>query len=397
MEQPILIGEYNFMAKSSGKGKGQTAPSTTTTTTATDAASVAVNSGKQSSENAGLTSPNNPSNNDSKGENNNPSNDSPATDAAGITLGRGEYTPGATYNAQGQQISGWSSGPGMSSRNSSSPANIEAQFKEEARKKTAEDAKESRENEENGPNAIQNRLSVATTLSDTAKDSISRPSIALGPLRVGVANEDKISKEADNVRKGALQAAQNVIDNGGSLEDALNAYSNSYNTSYVHENTLLGDRQAIENAFGAGKVAPSTESVTTLSAPSDTSETISVLGHNDYIPGTPAATSANNNVNQQAQSSSGLTNRGSTVSTYGTGGSISSGLSVPERDTESIGLGVYDPDKANYDQDNWNRGMEQQSSSLVSDEQCKQFAMRAFHEDSPAFKVVKTTIIKKLD
>lgn len=302
---------------------------------------------------------------------------------------------GQTFGEQITSGAGENTGP--------SPADIEAQFKEEARKKTADEAKEARENEENGPNAIQNRLSVATTLSDTAKDSISRPNIALGPLRVGVANIDKISKEADNARKGALQAAQNVINNGGSLEDALNAYSNSYNTAYVHGDTLVGDRQAIENAFGAMKAAPSISSVTTTADTTTADSTATAIGNlgtlsftgllNSFAP--PAE--SNEGANEQAQSSSGLTNRGSTVSTYGTGGSISSGLSAPERDTESIGLGVYDPDKANYDQDNWNRGMEQQSSSVVSDEQCKQFAMRAFHEDSPAFKVVKTTIIKKLD
>lgn len=99
-------------------------------------------------------------------------------------------------------------------------------------------------------------------------------------------------------------------------------------------------------------------------------------------------------------SNTGVTYRGGTVTNgggtavtdSGTGGSISS---MPSRDASSIGLGVYNTDRANYDQDNWNRGMESESSSLVSDEECKAFAKRAFMENSEPFKVVRTTIIKK--
>ena len=99
----------------------------------------------------------------------------------------------------------------------------------------------------------------------------------------------------------------------------------------------------------------------------------------------------------------GITYRGGTVSTpsgtsvtdSGTGGSISSSIATPTRDASSIGLGVYNNDRANYDQDNWNRGMEVESSSLVSDEECKAFAKRAFMENSEPFKKVRITIIKK--
>ena len=100
----------------------------------------------------------------------------------------------------------------------------------------------------------------------------------------------------------------------------------------------------------------------------------------------------------------GVTYRGGTVSTpsgtsvtdSGTGGSISSSITTPTRDASSIGLGVYNNDRANYDQDNWNRGMESESSSLVSDEECKTFAKRAFMENSEPFKKVKITIIKNV-
>ena len=137
---------------------------------------------------------------------------------------------------------------------------------------------------------------------------------------------------------------------------------------------------------------------------------------------TPAATPAANNtpggnlggeaggivsgaasINTIGATNTGVTYRGGTVTTpsgtsvtdSGTGGSISSSVTPPIRDASSIGLGVYNNDRANYDQDNWNRGMEVESSSLVSDEECKAFAKRAFMENSEPFKIVRTTIIKK--
>lgn len=166
----------------------------------------------------------------------------------------------------------------------------------------------------------------------------------------------------------------------------------TYNPSIAAEtNTPAAMKEGPKNYTAA----PTTESST--SNAEATSTAIGNLGFSSFLSSFAPPSETNSNANQQAQSSSGYINRGSTISTTGTGGSISSGLTGPERDSGSIGLGVFDPDKANYDQDNWNRGMEVQSSSVVSDEQCKQFAMRAFHEDSPAFKVVKETIIKKLD
>lgn len=253
--------------------------------------------------------------------------------SAGSSGSGSDSSSGQTF---GEQITsgGEDTGP--------SPADIEAQFKEEARKKTAEDAAEARDNE----------------MFDTAEAT--RKSKNLDYTYAGVGEE-----EGKNL--ATLQ----------SIMDAMHLYT--------------------PPASDTSKAAPSTSGVTSSA---DTNTAISNLGTLSFtglLDSFASPNESNEGTNEQAQSSGGLTNRGSTVSTYGTGGSISSGLSVPERDTESIGLGVYDPDKANYDQDNWNRGMEQQSSSVVSDEQCKQFAMRAFHENSPAFKVVKTTIIKKLD
>ena len=90
-----------------------------------------------------------------------------------------------------------------------------------------------------------------------------------------------------------------------------------------------------------------------------------------------------------------VTNGGTSVTDSGTGGSVSSGVNAPSRDASSIGLGVYNNDRANYDQDNWNRGMEAESSSLVSDEECKAFAKRAFMENSEPFKKIRVTICKK--
>lgn len=94
-------------------------------------------------------------------------------------------------------------------------------------------------------------------------------------------------------------------------------------------------------------------------------------------------------------SSSGVTNNGSSVDNGSLASGGSGSLKAPERNTESLGFSKYNKDEANYDQDNWNRGMESQSSGLVSDEACKHFAKRAF-ADGPAFKKSRITIVERL-
>lgn len=158
-----------------------------------------------------------------------------------------------------------------------------------------------------------------------------------------------------------------------------------------------------------------------IAAKANTNPTIA-KGSSEMGPSTPvnapaaAPTAANNTpggniggivsgaapTNVSDATNTGVTNRGSTVANggtsvtdSGTGGSISSSITPPTRDASSIGLGTYDTDRANYDQDNWNRGMESESSSLVSDEECKAFAKRAFLENSEPFKRVRLTIVKK--
>ena len=170
-------------------------------------------------------------------------------------------------------------------------------------------------------------------------------------------------------------------------------------------------------AFKAKNIGPTYNP--SIAAKANTNPTIA-KGSSEMGPSTPASAPAANNApgniggetggivsgaaptNVSDATNTGVTNRGSTVTNggtsvtdSGTGGSISSSVTPPSRDASSIGLGVYDNDRANYDQDNWNRGMEVESSSLVSDEECKAFAKRAFMEDSEPFKVVRTTILKR--
>lgn len=145
-------------------------------------------------------------------------------------------------------------------------------------------------------------------------------------------------------------------------------------------------------AKGSSEMGPSAPAASTApAAPSNTAGPAA---------GSTSTESAAPSTNDAANT--GITNRGSTVANggtsvtdSGTGGSVSSSITPPSRDASSIGLGVYNTDRANYDQDNWNRGMESESSSLVSDEECKAFAKRAFMENSEPFKRVRVTIIKK--
>lgn len=143
-------------------------------------------------------------------------------------------------------------------------------------------------------------------------------------------------------------------------------------------------------AKGSSEMSPSAP------APADTSAPVV-----NNAPATAPATSetAAHSVSESFSNASnkGVTYRGGTVTDSGTGGSISSSITPPTRDESSIGLGVYNNDRANYDQDNWNRGMESESSSLVSDEECKAFAKRAFMENSEPFKKVRILIVKNVN
>lgn len=63
----------------------------------------------------------------------------------------------------------------------------------------------------------------------------------------------------------------------------------------------------------------------------------------------------------------------------------------PNNDAErkEWGLGEEDPNRANYDIDKWNRGMERVSTDVVSDEKCKAFIKKTFRDDPVLIKTVK--------
>lgn len=154
-------------------------------------------------------------------------------------------------------------------------------------------------------------------------------------------------------------------------------------------------------AKGSSEMGPSAPAAAPAAAPASPATNNTPGGNLGGETGGIVSGAAPTNVSDATNA--GVTNRGSTVANgggtsvtdSGSGGSISSSITPPSRDASSIGLGVYDNDRANYDQDNWNRGMEVESSSLVSDEECKAFAKRAFMENSEPFKKVRISIIKK--
>lgn len=200
----------------------------------------------------------------------------------------------------------------------------------------------------------------------------------------------------------AQLAARNAVRGELNSSNQMNTFNKLSVYGFKAENTgptynPAETAQATTNktiAKGSSEMGPSTPAASvTPSAPANTAGPAS--GSTD-TEGASTAPSTNDAAN------TGVTNRGSTVANggtsvtdSGTGGSISSSITPPSRDASSIGLGVYNTDRANYDQDNWNRGMEAESSSLVSDEECKAFAKRAFLENSEPFKKVRVTIIKK--
>ena len=187
-----------------------------------------------------------------------------------------------------------------------------------------------------------------------------------------------------NTYKGLYQASAFKAKNTGPTYNPSTTAKANTNPTIAAGSSKMGPSTAANNAPAAANNAPGNIG----------GETGGIAGSGTESGTESAAPSATN---------TGVTYRGGTVSTpsgtsvtdSGTGGSISSGVNAPSRDASSIGLGVYNTDRANYDQDNWNRGMEVESSSLVSDEECKAFAKRAFMENSEPFKKVRISIIKK--
>lgn len=209
-------------------------------------------------------------------------------------------------------------------------------------------------------------------------------------------------------RNYSLRKAYNVLKNGGTKDEAVDAYASSgpfinagfgrRTTSNIDTDQVYADTETLYSINNNNNTTPAatTNSFTPASAPE-----ANVGGETGGdIAGTTSETTA---PSVSDATNTGFTYRGGTVSTpsgtsvtdSGTGGSISSNITPPTRDASSIGLGVYNNDRANYDQDNWNRGMESESSSLVSDEECKAFAKRAFMENSEPFKKVRILIVKK--
>lgn len=209
--------------------------------------------------------------------------------------------------------------------------------------------------------------------------------------------EGKTEAEAQLAGRNAVRGELNKSNQMNTF-NKLSAYGfKAENTGPTYNPAVTA--QATTNptiAKGSSEMGPSAPaaSVTPSAAPSNTAGPAAGSTGTEGASAAPSTSDAAN---------TGITNRGGTVANgggtavtdSGTGGSISSSVTPPSRDASSIGLGVYNADRANYDQDNWNRGMEAESSSLVSDEECKAFAKRAFLENSEPFKRVRVTIIKK--
>lgn len=237
---------------------------------------------------------------------------------------------------------------------------------------------------------MQSFIANVFTNAENARNNLPAEQVAAGDRAYTKARaEGKTEAEAQFAARDTMRG---MITEGSSVPGFKSSYTigafkaKNIGPTYNPAETAKSNTNA-NIAAGSSKMGPSTPA---NNAPGN------IGGETGGIVSAAAPTSVSDATN------TGVTNRGSTVTNggtsvtdSGTGGSISSSITPPSRDASSIGLGVYDADRANYDQDNWNRGMEVESSSLVSDEECKAFAKRAFMENSEPFKVVRTTILKK--
>ena len=237
------------------------------------------------------------------------------------------------------------------------------------------------------------------------------------PAGLNDSENNKDSKNDINLNEAAakLEAAKKNAEKSNDANAEEYAITHRGYLTYKNNKTPgeiqkeLASRPLAKNKESFKKGDPSENNVPVVNnAPADISapapaDTSAPAPANTSAPATSETAAPSVSESFSDATNTGVTYRGGTVTTpsgtsvtdSGTGGSISSSINLPSRNASSIGLGVYNADRANYDQDNWNRGMESESSSLVSDEECKSFAKRAFMENSEPFKIVKTTIVKK--
>lgn len=351
------------------------------------AASNAANSGiGNTSNNNGSTSTNTSTSNTSSGESTGKGTTSNATNSAGLM---GSLIGFGNAVAKGEVGNGGGSGGSDSKsdgKKSDGFMSKSAQFLDKVQ------------------NAITSKMVRTTARNKLPADVVAKGDEVYTKARA----EGKTEAEAQFAARQAMRGEVYGVGSFGYFQEIADAFTGK-NRGY-NPNTV--------NAFEGKNTGPTYNPAVTAMA--NTNKTIA-KGSSEMGPSTPANAPAANNApggnlggetggivsgaaptNTSDAANTGITNRGSTVTgggtsvtDSGTGGSISSSITPPSRDASSIGLGVYDNDRANYDQDNWNRGMEVESSSLVSDEECKAFAKRAFMENSEPFKKVRISIIKK--
>lgn len=251
-------------------------------------------------------------------------------------------------------------------------------------------------------NEAANNRSITRTYAEAVKNG----SMSLTDAAVDAANkaytkarsEGKTEKAAQKAAQAAAAKAYYSVAQPSEWSVGFLSNIKGKNTGPTYDPSITAQANTNKTiAKGSSEMGPSTPATTVTAPAANNAPGGNLGGETDGIVSGAAPTNTSDAAN------TGITNRGGTVTNgggtsvtdSGTGGSISSSITPPSRDASSIGLGVYNTDRANYDQDNWNRGMEAESSSLVSDEECKAFAKRAFLENSEPFKRVRLTIIKK--
>lgn len=161
--------------------------------------------------------------------------------------------------------------PTVTSAGSSTAPTSAAEAMERARTGDAARAATAATTRTTGKDAIKERMNIKTvTEGAMANEGSGRAIAGPGGTRVSIGKADDKTRDtvlairATTVRREALQAAQKVLENGGSVEDAYVAYNDKINsgTGYVKTGTrmidgfinaglLADDRNAIKDAFAA--------------------------------------------------------------------------------------------------------------------------------------------------
>lgn len=247
-----------------------------------------------------------------------------------------------------------------------------------------------------GPAAVQalkDIIRVSTKAGEKVASAIDKAAIVATLVGGGMATKDAtdlVNQAVSEVEKEGDSGSEDTRANAAKTPEATSApaksepeVARSEPKSEPKPDTSNTDTLTFPNPFGGD---------TTISAPKGPLEGTPLAGTG--LPGHEPVETTKEGYETEDDSDSGsdTLEESSPDTGVGTGTYVN-----PNDDTDNkgVGLGEEDPNKANYDNDKWNRGMEYVSTDVVSDKRIKDFITKTYKDDPILIRTVKILKTRK--